>query len=153
MPSSRVHSALVRELRTAMESVFVSVRCPECRCEGQATKGGQMRRFHSARSFAIFGLVTFLGLFLFPWRASADGVTFTGQTNIALTEDGTRPIFFYTLTNNSGATLSGINPFIAAVFSGDESDVPPTAYGGRVPGSTCTDLGSLATGNSCTIGL
>jgi hypothetical protein len=112
-----------------------------------------MRRFHSARSFAIFGLVAFLGLFLSPWRASADGVTFTGQANITLTEDGTRPIFLYTLTNNSGATLSGINPFIAAVFSGDGSDVPPTAYGGRVPGSTCTDLGSLASGNSCTIGL
>jgi hypothetical protein len=113
-----------------------------------------MKRFNSARSFAVIGWATFLGLFLSPWRAYADGVTFTGPTNITLTEDGTRPIFLYTLTNNSGATLSGINPFIGAVWSGDMSDVPPTAYGSGVGGSTaCTTLGSLATGSSCTLGL
>lgn len=113
-----------------------------------------MKRSHSSRSFAVVGCVAFLALFLSPSLAYADGVTFTGPTNITLTEDGTKPIFIYTLTNNSGVTLTGINPFTEAVWSGDMSDVPPTAYGSGVAGSTaCPILGSLANGSSCTVGL
>lgn len=112
-----------------------------------------MKHFHSARWFVSVGWVAFLGLFLFPWRAYADGVTFTGQTNITLTEDGTRPIFLYTLTNNSGTTLYNISPLIIELWSGDFSDAPPTAYGSGVGGGTaCVTNGSLVNGSSCTMG-
>ena len=53
---------------------------------------------------------------------------------------------------STGAILSGNNPFVAELWSGDKSDVPPTAYGSSVDGGAAWNtLGSLADGNSCTL--
>jgi hypothetical protein len=113
-----------------------------------------MFRFRATRA-AIFLWIAFLSLSLLPSRAYADGVTFTGPTDITLTETGTgRPVFLYTLTNNSNITLQGISPLPSAVPSGDSSDVPPFSYGsgvGRI--GECVTGGSLGIGDSCTMEL
>jgi len=50
-------------------------------------------------------------------------VTFTGPSTISVTEDGSSPIFFYTLTNNSGGPLSNLGVGVnVGSPSGDFSD-------------------------------
>lgn len=94
---------------------------------------------HSLRWTVIAALVAFA----FAATPSRAQVTFTGPSTINVTEDGSSPIFFYTLTNNSGGPLSNFNVGLAfGVPSGDPSD-------NYLKGTWTACTGVLADGASC----
>jgi hypothetical protein len=108
------------------------------------------------RWFLAFGCLALATGFLLPRSAYADGVTLTGPTSITITDDGTTQPFFYTLTNNSGSTLSGLGialPIsLVNSLSGDADELSITAPGvlfGEIGSATCGS--SLANGSSCTL--
>lgn len=96
------------------------------------------------RSFLVVGILGFgLALFL-PSHAYADGITFTGPTSATFTEDGATHQLWYTLTNDSGATLTGLHEGATGISeSGDASEL--SSFGGN--NGTC-DV-SLANDSSC----
>ena len=81
---------------------------------------------HLVRGLLALGLLALAATLLLPRGAYADGlVTFTGQTNITISEDGATHVFLYTLTNNSGVALSDISTVGSDPFplpSGELSD-------------------------------
>ena len=96
------------------------------------------------RGFLVVGFLGFaLSIFL-PSYAYADGITFTGPATAIFVEDGATDTLFFTLTNNSGATLTGLHEGAKGISeSGDLSEL--SAFGGN--NGTCGT--TLASGSSC----
>jgi len=79
-------------------------------------------------------------------------VTLTGPTSIDVREDGQPHDFLYTLTNDSGGTITGTGFFQTIAFlSGDPSDIPTLTKWGVFGAATCTRM--IANGVSCTFEL
>lgn len=107
---------------TALEQLALQVRYTPGRLRACFVKEIEVLIVLICRSLRwtiILALVAF-ALTATPSQAQ---VTFTGPSTINVTEDGSSPIFFYKLTNNSGGPLSnlgvGVNP---GNPSGDLSD-------------------------------
>lgn len=92
----------------------------------------------------LFGLAVFF-FFISSRPAAAGSLTFTLNTkNLTVTEGNTLTLD-WTVTNNTGSTISQINEAQSLfLVSGDLSDFPSTAVGG-----SCF-LASLSDGSSCT---
>ena len=105
---------------------------------------------HLIRGLLIAVPLALATTFLVPVRAYADAITFTGATSITLTETGTTSIFFYTLTNNSGAVLSGLGDSgTSLITSSSGSDAFVAEEFGEFGNATCAL--TLASGSSCTM--
>jgi hypothetical protein len=110
-----------------------------------------MKRYAIVAGLVLLGLV--------PARSARaqvtlGGVTFSGPASITVPENGATDYFYYTVDNESGATISvGLGPEIGFDLnsSGDPSDLPIVENIGTNLGSA-TCFSNLTNGNSCTIG-
>jgi PEP-CTERM motif-containing protein len=115
-----------------------------------------MQSRFAVRSLAVLAFVAWVASLSTPCaRAGTINVTLTGATAITIPEDGTPHDFTYTLTNNSGGTISLSGPAILnnGAISGDISEINSAFTWGPLPGATCVIVPplSLADGGSCTL--
>jgi PEP-CTERM motif len=105
----------------------------------------------------ILAIALVLGLLVVvdPATVRADSVTLTGPTSVTVPEDGLDHEFFYTLTNNSGGTITNIgaeNFGGGSTSTGDPTDAPVSG-GFGISTDLCPSFLSLANGGTCTMTL
>jgi hypothetical protein len=106
----------------------------------------------------IVAMLPVLGLYLVLGAATVrgDSVTLVGPTSVTIPEDGTVRFLTYTLTNNSGGTITGIDDVLGIfrITVGDVTDLAAHDLLDAQSGTgnaTCNRSGSLLNTASCTL--